>query len=367
MSDKWQSFGLADKVAIVTGASQGIGRTLAVALAEAGVHVALVSRTQAALDEVATEVRAHGRQALVVPTDLTEVTQIRAMVKKVHADFGRIDILINNAAWTATVEALKVTEEQWEAAIAGALQAPLRLIRAALPHLKAGSDPAILVNLSSSVRELYRSGQFGLAQHYLDRLNYLYGTNNPSEPMLDYSQPLDIFVRKQLEGEIEMLTGKGLEIGGLVDPGVAVPVPTPFLDNALHIVFRESTGSLEVHVLDPVGDPGEARALVPAADAVPAPDAHEGIVAHRAEEDGEAVVQNLATDEGAIRNGARAHPRCHGIPSRGPGGTPCSLGEDPGAWALARADTRDPQERASSGGAVRGPVGGWGPGAPGDE
>jgi hypothetical protein len=58
--------------------------------------------------------------------------------------------------------------------------------------------------LSSSVRELYRSGQFELAQHYLDRLNYLYGTNNPSEPSLDYSVPLDIFVRRQLEGEIEM-------------------------------------------------------------------------------------------------------------------------------------------------------------------
>jgi hypothetical protein len=58
--------------------------------------------------------------------------------------------------------------------------------------------------LSSSVRELYRSGQFELAQHYLDRLNFLYGTNNPSEPRLDYSQRLDDFVRKQLEGEIEM-------------------------------------------------------------------------------------------------------------------------------------------------------------------
>jgi len=58
--------------------------------------------------------------------------------------------------------------------------------------------------LSSSVRELYRSGQFELAQKYLDRLNFLYGTNNPSEPRLIYGLPLDIFVRKQLEGEVEM-------------------------------------------------------------------------------------------------------------------------------------------------------------------
>ncbi|MHC4081774.1 MAG: hypothetical protein ACYTAU_06895 [Planctomycetota bacterium] len=57
--------------------------------------------------------------------------------------------------------------------------------------------------LSSSVRELYRSGQFEAAQHYLDRLNFLYGTNNPSEPNIIYSLPLDIFVRKKLEGEVE--------------------------------------------------------------------------------------------------------------------------------------------------------------------
>jgi hypothetical protein len=58
--------------------------------------------------------------------------------------------------------------------------------------------------LSSSVRELYRSGEFEDAQRYLDRLNFLYGTNNPSEPRIIYGLPLDIFVRKMLEGEIEM-------------------------------------------------------------------------------------------------------------------------------------------------------------------
>ncbi|MHC4275633.1 MAG: hypothetical protein ACYSUR_18475 [Planctomycetota bacterium] len=57
--------------------------------------------------------------------------------------------------------------------------------------------------LSSSVRELYRSGQFEEARKYLDRLNFLYGTNNPSEPNLIYSLPLDIFVRKKLEGQVE--------------------------------------------------------------------------------------------------------------------------------------------------------------------
>ena len=100
MNDTYKSFGLEDQVAIVTGASQGIGRTLALALAEAGAHIALVSRTQSALDQVASEIDALGRQALVVPTDIADVSQIRSMVDKVQTHFGKIDILINNAAWT---------------------------------------------------------------------------------------------------------------------------------------------------------------------------------------------------------------------------------------------------------------------------
>ena len=108
------SFGLKDRVAIVTGASQGIGRTLAVALAQAGVHIALVSRTKPALDEVARDIEALGRKSLVIPADLQNVSQIQSMVNEVHKVFGKIDILLNNAAWTATVEALQVTEEEWD-------------------------------------------------------------------------------------------------------------------------------------------------------------------------------------------------------------------------------------------------------------
>ena len=100
MNNDLTSFGLKDKCAIVTGASQGIGRTLAVGLAQAGVHLALVSRTQPALEEVSAEIEALGRKALVLPTDLREVSHIQAMVQKVHDDFGKIDILINNAAQT---------------------------------------------------------------------------------------------------------------------------------------------------------------------------------------------------------------------------------------------------------------------------
>ncbi|MEE9612547.1 MAG: SDR family NAD(P)-dependent oxidoreductase [Desulfatiglandales bacterium] len=123
MSRNWKSFGLEDQVAIVTGASQGIGRTLSIGLAEAGVHVALVSRNQSALEEVASEIEALGRKALALPTDLRDVSQIRAMASQVHEAFGKIDILINNAAWTDTVEALEVTEEEWDQTLDTSLKA----------------------------------------------------------------------------------------------------------------------------------------------------------------------------------------------------------------------------------------------------
>lgn len=114
MTNNYEVFGLQDQIAIVTGASQGIGQTLAMGLAQAGVHLALVSRTQPALEKVAADIEALGRKALVVPTDLRDIAQIRAMVKKVRETFGQINILINDAAWTDTVPALEVTEEEWD-------------------------------------------------------------------------------------------------------------------------------------------------------------------------------------------------------------------------------------------------------------
>jgi 2-deoxy-D-gluconate 3-dehydrogenase len=122
MGEKYASFGLADQVAVVTGASQGIGRTIAIGLAEAGCHVALVSRTVPKLEEVAAEIEAMGRKALVVPTDLTDVGQIQTMATQVHQTFGQINILVNNAAWTDTVPAIEVTEAEWDKTLGTSLK-----------------------------------------------------------------------------------------------------------------------------------------------------------------------------------------------------------------------------------------------------
>jgi len=173
MNSKYQSFGLEDQVAIVTGASQGIGRTLAIALAEAGAHIALVSRNQSALDEVASEIDSLGRQALVVPTDITNVSQIRKMVGKVHADFGKINILLNNAAWTVTAEALQVSEEEWDRTLDTSLKSIFFLCQAVAPIMIDQGNGKI-VNMGSTLgevafrsRSVYAAAKAGV--HHLTR------------------------------------------------------------------------------------------------------------------------------------------------------------------------------------------------------
>ncbi len=116
----YSSFQLKDKVAIVTGPSQGIGRAIALGLAQAGAHVALAGRPdhQAALKPLVAEIEALGRKTLIVPTDVSDITQIRAMIDKTKAALGRIDILVNNASWTCTGPALDTTEKDYDETMA---------------------------------------------------------------------------------------------------------------------------------------------------------------------------------------------------------------------------------------------------------
>jgi 2-deoxy-D-gluconate 3-dehydrogenase len=117
MSTDYSSFQLQDKIAIVTGPSQGIGRAVALGLAQAGAHLVLAEHpalNQEALKEVKGEIERLGRKALIVPTDVSSVAQIRAMVDKTKETFGRLDIMVNNASWTSTGLAIDATEEDFD-------------------------------------------------------------------------------------------------------------------------------------------------------------------------------------------------------------------------------------------------------------
>ena len=98
----------------MTGASRGIGQGIALALAEAGADVALASRTIPALEETASLIRALGRKAAVIPTDVTHVEQVRRMVECTVETLGRIDILVNSAGVSVKKPAVELTEADFD-------------------------------------------------------------------------------------------------------------------------------------------------------------------------------------------------------------------------------------------------------------
>jgi 2-deoxy-D-gluconate 3-dehydrogenase len=113
----YSSFGLRDKIAVVTGASQGIGRAIALGLAEAGAHLVLAKYPGPRMEEIQSlqkEIEALGRKALIVITDVNKVEDCRHLIDETVKVFGRVDILVNNASWTGTGDAIDVTEEEYD-------------------------------------------------------------------------------------------------------------------------------------------------------------------------------------------------------------------------------------------------------------
>ena len=111
---KGKMFDLEGKVAIVTGAGRGIGKAIALGLAEAGADVGLVSRTLSELEAVAEQIEALGRRAGAVASDLTETDRIEPFVEELREELGGVDILVNNAGMNIHQEALDVTVEAWD-------------------------------------------------------------------------------------------------------------------------------------------------------------------------------------------------------------------------------------------------------------
>ena len=107
------NFYLDGKVAIITGASGGVGKALSLGFTEAGASVVLAARRPVPLQAVADEIMAHGRRALTVPTDVTKSTQVSEMVQKSLNEFGHIDILVNCAGGGVREATLDMTEESW--------------------------------------------------------------------------------------------------------------------------------------------------------------------------------------------------------------------------------------------------------------
>jgi len=144
-------FDLSGKVAIVTGAGRGIGRAIALGLAEYGSEVALCSRTEAQLLQVAGEVRKLGQKALPITVDMSQVAQFDGLVAEVMKTFGHIDILVNNAGGANIVPALDVHEGEWDLVMDTNTKGPFFLCqkvgKVMIQHGKGGS----IINVTSEV------------------------------------------------------------------------------------------------------------------------------------------------------------------------------------------------------------------------
>lgn len=151
-------FSLKDKVAIVTGASQGIGRDTALALAQAGAKVAVAARSESKLADLVQDIAAKGGEALAVTMDVANAEQVKAGFKQVLERFGRLDILVNNAAIARDGLAMRMKLEDWETVLRTNLTGAHLCIQQALsPMLR--QKGGRIINISSVVAQSGNAGQ----------------------------------------------------------------------------------------------------------------------------------------------------------------------------------------------------------------
>jgi len=151
-------FSLKDKVAVVTGASQGIGRETSMALAAAGAKVAVAARNEEKLKALVSEISAAGGTALAVKMDVADAEQVKAGFKLVVEKFGRLDILVNNAAIARDGLAVRMKVEDWEAVLRTNLTGAHLCIQQALPTMMKARAGRI-INLASVVAQTGNAGQ----------------------------------------------------------------------------------------------------------------------------------------------------------------------------------------------------------------
>ncbi len=156
--------------ALVTGASRGIGRAIALALGRAGARVALCARNAAELEKLAGEVRAAGGDALVCAGDLCDPRVPSASVAKAVAAHGRLQILVNNAGVGASAPLAETDDETWERVLGLNLSAVFRTTRAALPHLVRGGGHVFMISSLAGRNAIANLSAYCASKAALDHL-----------------------------------------------------------------------------------------------------------------------------------------------------------------------------------------------------
>jgi 3-oxoacyl-[acyl-carrier protein] reductase len=171
---------LSGKVALVTGASRGIGRAIALALAEAGAGIAVNFQSRSAeAQEVASEILRLGRRCVTIQADVSKAGEVRRLIEDCVAGLGQVDILVNNAGIARPQPIEEVTEQDWDDLIAANLKSCFLVTQAALPAMRARGWGRV-INLSSVAAQIggvvgphyaaSKAGIHGLTHFYASRL-----------------------------------------------------------------------------------------------------------------------------------------------------------------------------------------------------
>jgi len=164
-------FALDGAVALITGGGTGIGRGAALVLAEHGADVVLAGRRPEPLESTAAEIRALGRRALGVPTDVTTPEACQELVDRAVAEMGRIDVLVNNAGGAETKSIMKWTEQDWEQTLALNLGSVWNLSRsAAVPMIEQGKGAIVNISSGASLLAMPQAAVYGAAKAAVNNL-----------------------------------------------------------------------------------------------------------------------------------------------------------------------------------------------------
>jgi len=256
-------FKLTDRVAIVTGAGKGIGRGIALAFAEAGADVVCAARTAADLEETAKLVGERGRRALPVVTDVTVTADLERLVDAAREEFGRIDVLVNNAGGTGPRPALQTSESYFEKALRMNVTQAFLLSKRCIPVMVETAGGGAIVNISSRSANMVQTAfvAYGAGKAALEMMTRNLASEVAPKVRVNAisvggvaTQALDVVLtnealRKQFDantpmkrpGEVEdiaacalylaspasgWVTGKIFEVdGGTESPSISVPVP----------------------------------------------------------------------------------------------------------------------------------------------
>src|SRR3989442_9132428 len=150
-------FRLTDRVALVTGAGRGIGQAIALAFAEMGADVVCAARTEKEIEATAAGVGGFGRRALALRCDVTDPAELEQLAGRAMADFGHVDLLVNNAGGFPPMPFLDTDLPSWEWCLRFNLTSAFLLTRACLPHMLA-HDGGVVLNVSSAAGRIVRKG-----------------------------------------------------------------------------------------------------------------------------------------------------------------------------------------------------------------